>query len=196
MLGLLSLPFLGAWGGSGPRSTRRVIPGPGHAAHPTGLECVVDRGSARPSRGDRIRARVPDLRPVVRLGVLPGRCVPHSSRPGCAPDAIRALERGPQQRYRKLALPPGLRFDEIADRIGALPGLDADTVRALAANGVVRSRFEPAGVDSLEGLTWPDTYLVEENEDEDRGAADDRLDLRTAGRGRSDSTSRATPTGP
>ena len=35
-------------------------------------------------------------------------------------------------------------------------------------SGVVRSAFEPAGVNSLEGLTWPDTYLIGANETEDQ----------------------------
>lgn len=80
--------------------------------------------------------------------------------------AIDALDRGPTLHYEKLALPPGLTFDEIATRIGKLPGRSADRVRELATGGAVRSRFEPAGTNSLEGLTWPDTYLVEDHEDE------------------------------
>jgi UPF0755 protein len=32
----------------------------------------------------------------------------------------------------------------------------------------VRSKYEPDGVNSLEGLTWPDTYLVGANETEDQ----------------------------
>ncbi len=80
--------------------------------------------------------------------------------------AVDALERGPRRTYRKLALPPGLRFDEVARRIGALPGLSAARVLALASGGAVRSAFEPGDVNSLEGLTWPDTYYVERHEDE------------------------------
>ena len=32
----------------------------------------------------------------------------------------------------------------------------------------MRSAFEPEGVNSLEGLTWPDTYLIGANETEDQ----------------------------
>ena len=66
----------------------------------------------------------------------------------------------------KLALPPGLTFDEIAARVGRLPGRSADRFRAVAASGTVRSKFQPATVQSLEGLTWPDTYFVSSTEDE------------------------------
>ena len=80
--------------------------------------------------------------------------------------AIDALESGPRQRYRKLSLPPGLRFDQIAARVGALPGRSAPRFTEVAQSGVVRSKFQPAGVTSLEGLTWPDTYYVADHEDE------------------------------
>ncbi len=80
--------------------------------------------------------------------------------------AVSTLERGPQQHYVSLALPPGLRFAEVAARIGALPGRSAATATRLAETGAVRSRYEPAAVNSLEGLTWPDTYAVSDHEDE------------------------------
>ena len=37
---------------------------------------------------------------------------------------------------------------------------------AAAASGSVRSRYEPAEINSLEGLTWPDTYFIGANETE------------------------------
>jgi UPF0755 protein len=80
--------------------------------------------------------------------------------------AVDALERGPQQHYTTLALPPGLTFAEIAQRIGALPGRSAERATALATSGQVRSRYEPAGTNSLEGLTWPDSYEIEDHETE------------------------------
>jgi UPF0755 protein len=59
-----------------------------------------------------------------------------------------------------LALPPGLRLTQIADRVGALPGHDRAAFLALAESGQVRSRYQGAQV-SVEGFTWPDTYYVE-----------------------------------
>ncbi|MGZ6957985.1 MAG: endolytic transglycosylase MltG [Acidimicrobiia bacterium] len=81
-------------------------------------------------------------------------------------DAVAVLERGPRQRYTTLALPPGLTFAQIADRIGRLPGLSAVRAIELAASGAVRSRFEPLSVQSLEGLTWPDSYEISDHETE------------------------------
>ena len=48
--------------------------------------------------------------------------------------------------------------------MGQLPGHSAQGFSAAAATGTVRSKFQPATVQSLEGLTWPDTYLVADTE--------------------------------
>ncbi len=83
-----------------------------------------------------------------------------------ARESIRVLERGPRQHYEKLALPPGLTLEEITTRVGALPGRSAPRFREALDAGTVRSKFQPPTVQSLEGLTWPDTYLVEDHENE------------------------------
>ena len=66
----------------------------------------------------------------------------------------------------KLLLPPGLTMAGIAERVGKLPGKSADAFLQVAQSGTVRSRYEPEGVMSLEGLTWPDTYFIGANETE------------------------------
>ncbi len=80
--------------------------------------------------------------------------------------AMDALDRGPRQHFRKLALPPGLTFAEIADQVGQLPGRTTKAFLDAAATGTIRSKFQPASVQSLEGLTWPDTYFVSDTETE------------------------------
>lgn len=82
------------------------------------------------------------------------------------PDAIRALEAGPKQRYEILALPPGMTMAMIAAKVATLPGRSAERFLQVAASGAVRSRYQPPSVSSLEGLTWPDTYYVTPDEDE------------------------------
>lgn len=84
---------------------------------------------------------------------------------GASP-AAAALERPPALQYRKLALIPGLTLDMIADRVGQIPGLNRDRFLEVARSNTVRSKFEPASVTSLEGLTWPDTYYVSKADDE------------------------------
>jgi UPF0755 protein len=59
-----------------------------------------------------------------------------------------------------LALPPGLRLEQIADRVGALPGHDRAAFLALAQSGQITSKYQ-GDQQSVEGFTWPDTYFVE-----------------------------------
>ncbi len=80
--------------------------------------------------------------------------------------AASALEQGPS--ILKLALVPGLTLEQIAARVGQLPGLHADRFLTLARSGTVRSKYEPADVNSVEGLTWPDTYVVERGQSEEQ----------------------------
>jgi UPF0755 protein len=78
--------------------------------------------------------------------------------------ATDALDAGPSRAassdHVTLALPPGLRLEQLADRVGALPGHDRAGFLALAQSGVVRSKYQ-GDQTSLEGFTWPDTYFVE-----------------------------------
>jgi UPF0755 protein len=86
-------------------------------------------------------------------------------------DARRALDTlrgGPRRQIPdlELLLPPGLTLNQIADRVGKLKGKTAAHFLEAASSGLVRSRYQPPDVNSLEGLTWPDTYFVGANETE------------------------------
>jgi UPF0755 protein len=85
-----------------------------------------------------------------------------------AREALDTLRGGPRRNIPdlKLLLPPGLTLQQIADRVGKLEGKSADRFMEAAKSGTIRSKYEPAGVNSLEGLTWPDTYFVGANETE------------------------------
>jgi UPF0755 protein len=84
-------------------------------------------------------------------------------------DAVDALEEGPASPPQfELLLPPGLTVNQIADRVGTLPGHNRDTFLAAAQSGVVRSRYQPPEVTSLEGLLYPDTYFVTEKETDEQ----------------------------
>src|SRR4029079_13544454 len=67
---------------------------------------------------------------------------------------------------QKLLLPPGLTLAKIADRVGALKNKSRERFLEVAKSGTVRSKFEPQSVQSLEGLTWPDTYFIGATETE------------------------------
>ncbi len=80
-------------------------------------------------------------------------------------DASDALASGPSTAaantdHTVLALPPGLRLEQIADRVGALPGHDRAAFLAVAQSGQIRSKYQ-GDQQSVEGFTWPDTYFVE-----------------------------------
>jgi UPF0755 protein len=84
--------------------------------------------------------------------------------------ASDALERGPSSaagssEHQELALPPGLRLEQIADRVGALPGHDRAAFLALAQSGTIRSKYQ-GDQTSVEGFTFPATYFVEGLSDE------------------------------
>src|ERR1700730_9357368 len=74
-------------------------------------------------------------------------------------EALDTLRGGPRRIVPdlKLLLPPGLTLNKMAARVGKPPGKDAQRFLAVAYSGTVLSRYEPAGSNSLEGLTWPDT---------------------------------------
>ena len=71
---------------------------------------------------------------------------------------VKALH-GPQVSH-DLVIPEGFTVSQIADRVGALPGHSASAFLALAEGGTVRSPYEPAASNNLEGLLFPDTYTV------------------------------------
>jgi UPF0755 protein len=75
-------------------------------------------------------------------------------------DAIDVLERGPAvSRGVELEIIPGKWLTEIAQEVEQqLPWLDGEQFLQVARSGEVRSRYQPDGVDDLEGLLWPDTY--------------------------------------
>jgi UPF0755 protein len=84
-------------------------------------------------------------------------------------DAVDVLEDGPASPPQfELLLPPALTLNQIADRVGTLPGHNRDTFLAVAQSGVVRSRYQPPEVTSLEGLLYPDTYFVAQNETDEQ----------------------------
>jgi UPF0755 protein len=82
--------------------------------------------------------------------------------------AITALENGPKILTDRLLIPEGFTVRQIAAAVGGLPGLHLSAARFLAAaeGGEVRSPYEPAGVNNLEGLLFPATYQVRQGETE------------------------------
>ena len=66
----------------------------------------------------------------------------------------------------KITIPEGFTLQQIAARVGKLPGRSSQKFLDLAASGQVRSQFSPPGNNNLEGLLFPDTYLITDKDDE------------------------------
>lgn len=76
--------------------------------------------------------------------------------------AVSRLEAGPETSVIptvKLDVgAPGLTLDQIGDRVAKIPGRSKEKFLALAHSDAVRSKFEPADIHNLEGLTAPAVY--------------------------------------
>ncbi len=83
-------------------------------------------------------------------------------------DVVSVLEKGPPivDNSIRLTIPEGLTLAQIAARVATLPGRSADKFLAAATSGQIRSRYEPAGSNNLEGLVFPATYQVSASDGE------------------------------
>ena len=83
-------------------------------------------------------------------------------------DVLAVLGEGPARAPTiNVTIPEGLTLAQVARRIEEkLPGRTAQGVLDAANSGQIRSKFQPPEVASLEGLLLPETYSVEEKEDE------------------------------
>ncbi|MGC1513527.1 MAG: endolytic transglycosylase MltG [Acidimicrobiales bacterium] len=79
---------------------------------------------------------------------------------------LDALQRPPRLVTKRLTIPEGLTVAEAVALTDKVPWLSSERLAALVASGTVTSRWAPDGVTSLEGLLFPDTYQIDENEDE------------------------------
>jgi UPF0755 protein len=79
--------------------------------------------------------------------------------------ALGTLSQGPPQ--FGLTVPEGFSLDQVAARVGTLPGHSRAGFLAAARSGRGRSPSEPPGSHDLEGLLFPATYTVTLGESDD-----------------------------
>ena len=89
-------------------------------------------------------------------GLIPGAYAFNQNLSFAAVDQVIAA--GPN--VFPLVIPPGFTVREVAERVGQLPGHDQSAFAALATGGTVRSPWQPAGSDNLDGLLGTGTYMV------------------------------------
>ncbi|CAN5186747.1 endolytic transglycosylase MltG [soil metagenome] len=83
-------------------------------------------------------------------------------------DAVSVLDAGPEAPpFREVTVPEGLTLPEITEKVAAdIPGFSLDRLNEVVGSGQVRSRYQPDDVANLEGFLFPETYRVEEGQDE------------------------------
>lgn len=81
-------------------------------------------------------------------------------------EVMAQLREGPEIAYERLTVREGLTLEQIAAEVDGLTGRSGERFLELAASGEIRSEFQPPDVASLEGLLYPETYLLDEREDE------------------------------
>ncbi|CAB4940686.1 unannotated protein [freshwater metagenome] len=156
---LLAVSMLGLTAGSGSAS-KRVLVDVKSGSSVSDIGAQLTRENVVPNTlAFRIYARVTSAGPFQA-----GKYELNESQ--SVPSAIKALSRGPKISYRILALPPGLTIADIAQRVGSLRSMSSAKFLEVVASGSIRSKYQPEGIASLEGLTWPDTYYIAEQEDE------------------------------
>jgi cell division protein YceG involved in septum cleavage len=157
------------------RAATKAPPRPAWVDAPTEETPIVDGGGngggtglARPSSGAARSARRTVAVAVV-LGLLTVPLLiaaiiivgPNLVSSGGTPPATAKPAGGGQV---QLLLRPGLTINGIAATVAQLPGHTAAGFLQVANSGLIRSSYEPATTNSLEGLLFPDTYFVLPNE--------------------------------
>lgn len=80
---------------------------------------------------------------------------------------LSVLRTPPNETYVKVTFPEGYTVARIGERLGEeVPGIDAERFVARATSAYVDSLYLPDGIESLEGLLFPDTYYVAGTETE------------------------------
>jgi len=155
--GLWVLKQVNPSGGPGEKVAFDIVPGTSVSAVATGLE---DKGVITSAQVFRLYLKVSGGAGSIQAGE-------YGLRKNLSMGTVKAaLRRGPSIKFQKLTVPEALTLDQIADRVGALPGRSRDKFLTAARSGAVRSKYQPPGSTNLEGLLFPDTYLVTDKEDE------------------------------
>lgn len=83
-------------------------------------------------------------------------------------EVLAGLRTPPAETYRKITFPEGFTLAQIAARLAEQqPSLDAQAFLDAAATAVVPEAYgRPAGEASLEGLVFPDTYQISNDDNE------------------------------
>jgi UPF0755 protein len=80
---------------------------------------------------------------------------------------LSVLRTPPAETFDNVVFPEGYTVTQIAARLHeTVPRLSADAVIKAATDGSIRSKYEPQGINSLEGLLFPAKYQIAGNDTE------------------------------
>lgn len=92
----------------------------------------------------------------------------HLAKNSAMGDVVDVLELGPDLPPAvSLTIPESLWVEEVALRVDEVDHLDGARFLELVNSGAVRSLYQPDGVTTMEGLLYPETYRIEDTEDEE-----------------------------
>ena len=76
------------------------------------------------------------------------------------------LRTPPAQTFDNVVFPEGFTIAQIGQRLRNDPRLQQSVVLATTTSGEIRSKYEPPGINSLEGLMFPAKYQIAGNDTE------------------------------
>jgi len=152
--------FLWAMGGGGDGKPVRVIVPPGSSASQiAGL--LAERDVVRSAFVFRLVARMRGA----ALSLQPGA---YDLRTGLGVSgALEALKKGIPLKVSRFTVPEGKNVFDIARIVGDKTHISEEAFLAAVRSGKHKSAFLPTGSTNLEGLLWPDTYLIDEKQTAD-----------------------------
>ena len=182
--GTIYLSSLGLLGDSDPHGRARLRIPEGASASTVGR--ILERhGVVRSATGWRLSLFMNAGEEEIQAG-------DYVVRKGLTPDdALAALLKGPEVEFVTVTFPEGSWLTEMAEAVGKRTHIPRAAFIDVATSGKVRSRLQPEGVETLEGLMFPSTYQVVESDTAARlarrvvGELEERmgrLDLSTARR--------------
>lgn len=84
-------------------------------------------------------------------------------------NVMRILRTSPSETYTKVTFPEGFTIEKMGVRlVDKVPRLSVVAFNNAATDGQIRSAWMPVGINSLEGLLFPDTYQVSNGESVDQ----------------------------
>ncbi|MGH2693280.1 MAG: endolytic transglycosylase MltG [Actinomycetota bacterium] len=157
LAGMLYLRSIGVFGGSDPGEKVEVEIPEGASIERVG-ELLEERDVVRSGFGVRVAAYLRSGEEVIQAGT-------YELRTGLsARDALDELLEGPVLEFVNVTFPEGSWLTDFARILERDTHIAADAFLRVVGTGEIRSRYRPDDVDTLEGLLFPSTYQVVEED--------------------------------